>query len=128
MHANIIYSFRELKIPNGSKLSTPNEIIKQMKQDVNWVPANLVLCFLALEWHVDGVTITNGVEVTFVKNYCRKLINELHVLCNWDVNYVFLLRAIPDVNLCSRIKESNTIQCILLKKETIAKVSMFYVK
>ena len=87
-----------------------------MKQDVNWIPYDLVLPILALECHVAFVTIINGAESTVVKNYRRELIHELHVFCNWDVNYVFLLCASPGVNLCRSIKEINATQHMLLKK------------
>ena len=53
LNANIIYSFEEFQIPNSSKLSAPSKSIKHMKQDRNWVPSDLVLPILALEWHVD---------------------------------------------------------------------------
>ena len=92
-----------------------------MKQDGNWVPTELVFPILALEYHVDFITIKNDIESTLAKNYSSELINKHKVLCNWDIKYVLLLCANPDVELCSQMNEENSPHHMLSKKETKSK-------
>ena len=121
LHANVLDSFGEFQIPNGSTFSTLHEINNCVKQDGSWIPAELVLPILALEWHTDFTKIPNSVESNFVNDCRSELIHEHQVLWNWDGNYVFLLCVSPDVNLCSQINEENVTQCVLLKKDTRSK-------
>ena len=63
--------FLEYEFPNGVKYNQAIELIHCMKQDWNWLPADLVLPIISLELHVDFIMILNGNETAKVKNYRR---------------------------------------------------------
>ena len=60
LYSKMMASFLGYEFPNGVKFNQSVELIHYMKQDGNWLPADLILPIISLELHVDFIIILNG--------------------------------------------------------------------